>query len=207
MPSANSRYSKPFPVNTRNKLRPGRAERSKVVCKAPVAIVVLLLAQLVCAGEVFDARCVGVSDGDTLTVLRGKRQVKIRLEGIDCPELHQSFGTRARQFTSSLVFGKKVTVDAKYRDRIGRTVSRVRVNGKDASLALVEAGLAWHYRRYSSDPLLARAEAHARREKKGLWSVPNPVPPWEWRQPKRRQPAEPLTAIGARISRFLSRRD
>ncbi len=157
-----------------------------MIAGTPVALVILMLAQLSSVREVFQAECVGVADGDTLTVLQGKRQIKLRLEGIDCPELHQSFGTRARQFTSSLVFGKKVTVSAQYLDRIGRTVSRVSVNGKDISLALVEAGLAWHYRRYSSDPLLAKAEEQARRLKKGLWSDPRPVPPWEWRRPNRR---------------------
>lgn len=157
-----------------------------MIAGPPVAVVILMLAQLSSVREVFQAECVGVADGDTLTVLQGKRQIKLRLEGIDCPELHQSFGTRARQFTSSLVFGRKVTVSAQYLDRIGRTVSRVSVNGKDVSLALVEAGLAWHYRRYSSDPLLAKAEAQARRLKKGLWSDPRPVPPWEWRRPNRR---------------------
>jgi len=157
-----------------------------MIAGPPVAVVILMLAQLSSVSEVFQAECVGVADGDTLTVLQGKRQIKLRLEGIDCPELHQSFGTRARQFTSNLVFGKKVTVSAQYLDRMGRTVSRVSVNGKDISLALVEAGLAWHYRRYSSDPLLAKAEAQARRLKKGLWSDPRPVPPWEWRRPNRR---------------------
>ena len=154
--------------------------------KAPLAIVVLMLAQPPYVREVFEAECVGVTDGDTVTVLRGKRQIKVRLEGIDCPELHQAFGTRARQYTSSLVFAKKVTVRAMYLDRTGRTVSRVIVNGKDTSLALVEAGLAWHYKRYSSDPLLVRAEEQARRSKKGLWSAPNPVPPWDWRRTERR---------------------
>lgn len=136
-------------------------------------------------GSVFEAECVGVSDGDTVTVLKSGQQIKIRLEGIDCPELHQGFGTRAKQFTSGLVFGKKVTVRARYQDRNGRTVARVSVRGRDTSLMLVEAGLAWHYRRYSSDPLLAKAEQEARRLKKGLWSEPNPVPPWEWRRSKR----------------------
>jgi len=128
---------------------------------------------------------VAVHDGDTITVLRGSQQVKIRLEGIDCPELGQDFGTRAKQFMSSLVFGKTVTVVVKYLDKNGRSVSRVRVKGTDASRAVVEAGFAWHYRRFSSDESLAEAERQARRVKKGLWSHPNPVPPWIWRQRKR----------------------
>jgi len=157
-----------------------------LVHKTAALVVALMLAQLSSARETFKAECVGVSDGDTLTVLRGKRQIRIRLEGIDCPELRQSFGTRAKQCTSSLVFGKEVTVKAKYLDRNGRTVSRVVVNGKDTSVALVQAGLAWHYRRYSSDPLLLKAEEQARRVKRGLWSGPRPIPPWEWRRANQR---------------------
>jgi len=155
--------------------------------KVPAVILILMLTQVAAIREVFQAECVSVSDGDTVTVLRGKRQIKIRLEGIDCPELHQDFGTRAKQFTSSLVFGKDVTIRAKYLDANGRTVSRLLVDGQDVSISLVEAGLAWHFKRYSSDPVLARAEEEARRLRKGLWSHPNPIPPWKWRQEYRRR--------------------
>ncbi len=53
---------------------------------------------------------VGVSDGDTITVLHSGKSVRIRLNGIDSPEKRQAFGKRAKQFTSTLVFGKTVTV-------------------------------------------------------------------------------------------------
>lgn len=58
----------------------------------------------------FEAKVVGVSDGDTITVLAGTEQVKVRLYGIDCPERGQPFGGKARQLTSELAFGKVVTV-------------------------------------------------------------------------------------------------
>ena len=53
---------------------------------------------------------VGISDGDTITVLHNGKGERIRLHGIDCPEKRQAFGNRAKQFTSTLVFGKAVTV-------------------------------------------------------------------------------------------------
>lgn len=129
----------------------------------------------------FQAGCVGVSDGDTIKVLRNNSEIKIRLEGIDCPELHQAFSRKAKQFTSAMVFGKTVTINVKTTDKYGRTVARVIINGKDVSLELVKAGLAWHFKRYSSDPVLAKAEEEARAKKIGLWANRNPLPPWEWR--------------------------
>jgi endonuclease YncB( thermonuclease family) len=107
------------------------------------------------------------------------------LEGIDCPEQGQDFGTRAKQFTSALVFGKDVEVKEYYPDRYGRMVARILVGGQDVSLELVKAGLAWHFKRYSSDPVLAEAEVEARRARVGLWSMPGAVPPWEWRSVRR----------------------
>lgn len=137
-------------------------------------------------GGTYTGKCVGVSDGDTISVMKSGRAVKIRLEGIDCPEMGQDFGTRAKQFTSALVFGKDVEVKEYSRDIYRRTVARVYVQGKDVCLELVKAGLAWHFKKYSSDAALAEAKVQARRAKKGLWSMPNAVPPWEYRKLHRR---------------------
>ena len=134
-------------------------------------------------GEQFSARVVGITDGDTITVLRGgNEQVKVRLEGIDTPERGEPFSAQAKRFISSLVFGKQVGIQVKELDRYGRTVARVIVDGTDTSLALVQAGLAWHYTRYSDDADLARGENVAKSAGIGLWSLPNPAPPWGLRQ-------------------------
>jgi micrococcal nuclease len=142
---------------------------------------------LVLLGETFTGRCVGVSDGDTISVMKAGKAMKIRLEGIDCPELGQDFGTRAKQFTSALVFGRDVQVKKYYPDEYSRMVARVSVGGQDVSLELIRAGLAWHYKKYSSNRALAEAEDRARKAKQGLWSMPNPVPPWEYRTMVRRR--------------------
>ena len=68
---------------------------------------------------------VGVSDGDTITVLAGTAQVKVRLNGIDCPERGQAFGAKARQLTAELAFGKRVTVRPSGHDRYGRVLGEV----------------------------------------------------------------------------------
>ena len=105
----------------------------------------------------------GVTDGDTIKVLRDGRAVTVRLEGIDCPEAGDDFSTKAKNFTSSLVFGKTVTVRVKETDQYGRLVSRVLVGDQDVSVQLIQTGLAWHYTHYSSDPVLAQAEKTALR--------------------------------------------
>ncbi|RPJ57201.1 MAG: nuclease [Acidobacteria bacterium] len=141
----------------------------------------LLSGQLLFAGR-FSGQCVGVSDGDTISVMWEDRAFKIRLEGIDCPEGGQDFSNRAKQFTSDLVFGKVVTVRVTDLDNYRRMIGRVYVDGKDVSLELVKVGLAWHFKRYSRDPVLAEEEERARVAGVGLWSMKDPVPPWEWRR-------------------------
>ena len=116
-------------------------------------------------------RVVGVIDGDTLDVLVDKRPVRVRLAQIDAPEKRQAFGTRARQALSSLTFRQDVTVTGTV------YVGAVNVNNE-----LVRQGMAWAYRRYVTDPAVIQIEAEARRERRGLWADPSPVPPWEFRR-------------------------
>ncbi len=146
-----------------------------------VFLLLILSALPLSAGEFLTGKCVGVSDGDTIRVLCNKREVKVRLEGIDCPEMKQDFGRRAKQFTSAMVFGRMVHVRVVTKDRYGRSVGRVTLQGKDVSVELVRSGMAWHYRKYSNDPVLSKAEEEARAKKVGLWSLRNPLPPWEFR--------------------------
>ena len=81
---------------------------------------------------------------------------------------------------------QKVEAWAIGEDRDGQKLARVYVGEgdkqTDVNLALVAQGLAWHDKRYSDDEDLAEAEKAARRDRKGLWSDPSPVAPWEWRK-------------------------
>ncbi len=128
----------------------------------------------VCLADEFAGKCVGVTDGDTITVLHNAVETRIRLQGIDCPEGGEPFSAKAKKFTSAFVFGKEVTVRTAGRDRYGRTVGTVLVDGKDLALALVQAGLAKHTPRYSSDQKLAEAERIAKAAELGIWSLPPP---------------------------------
>ena len=118
----------------------------------------------------FEARVVTVVDGDTVDVRRADgRTARIRIHAIDCPENGRPFAAVARRFTRSLVFDRDVLVLPVDRDRYGRTVARLRVDGTDVSESLVEAGLAWHMRQYSDDARLDALEREAREARRGVW--------------------------------------
>jgi endonuclease YncB( thermonuclease family) len=138
--------------------------------------------------ELLMGRIVGISDGDTVTLLdANQRQYKIRLTGIDAPEKKMPFGQRSKEHLSDLVFNKDVQVETEKLDRYGRTLGKILFNRKDINLGMINAGLAWHYKKYQheqsgSDRLLyAHAEDQARQQRNGLWRDPSPTPPWEWR--------------------------
>jgi endonuclease YncB( thermonuclease family) len=128
---------------------------------------------------------VGVHDGDSITVLTAnKHRIKVRLDGIDAPELGQAFGRRAKEALSKMVFGKYVDIELRSKDRFGRTVARVYLNGRCINLEIVQAGMAWHFLKYSKDKNLQRAENEARANKIGLWGQGLPIAPWYWRKTK-----------------------
>jgi len=130
-------------------------------------------------------KVVGVSDGDTITVMHDGMAEKIRLYGIDCPEKGQAFGKRAKKFTSSMVFGRIVEARPITTDRYGRTIAWIYFDGACLNEELLKVGLAWHYKRYSSEKHLAELETEARQKKAGLWRDTYPVPPWDFRHGKR----------------------
>lgn len=145
------------------------------------------------ASDTLQGRVVGVSDGDTVTVLDSTNtQAKIRLLGIDAPEKKQSFGSKSKESLSNLVFSKQVTVEYSKKDKYGRTVGKIIVDGIDANLEQVKAGMAWHYKKYQKEQsaedrvLYSIAEEQAKREARGLWVDREPTPPWDWRTLKRK---------------------
>jgi len=149
------------------------------------ALLLLLLATLTTQAATFTGKVVGVSDGDTITVLAaGNVQYKIRLEGIDTPESSQPFGVKAKQALSQRVFGKVVTVQWEKTDRYKRTLGHILLGQRWINHEMVAEGWAWHYKQYSKDQRLAAAEVKAKAARKGLWAGPNPVAPWDWRRGK-----------------------
>ena len=135
----------------------------------------------------FSGKVIGVTNGDTISVLHNGRGNKIRLNGIDCPEKGQAFGTRAKQATADLAFGKEVLLQTYGLDKYGRTIGDVILpHGQVLNHELVRAGMCWWYRKHAPlDPVLEGLEQEAREAKRGLWVDPNPVPPWEWRKQRK----------------------
>jgi micrococcal nuclease len=132
---------------------------------------------------------VRVPDGDSIVVMRGGVGIEVRLDGIDCPELAQAFGRRAKSLTSDLAFGKAVRLVGKGKDRYGRELAEVILpDGRSLNRELVAAGYAWWYRKYSTDSTLKSLEQTARSQRRGLWADPDPVPPWDFRVSNQRRP-------------------
>lgn len=152
------------------------------------SVAVFLLAASVFAQTTVTGKVVGISDGDTITVLlSGNRQLKVRLAGIDAPEKGQDYANSAKQALSSLVYGETVRLEGRKIDRYGRRVAKVIAGGEDVNLKLVQRGLAWHFKKYESEQsladrrLYAAAEMSARKARLNIWRYENPVAPWDYR--------------------------
>lgn len=134
--------------------------------------------------EYIHGNVASVYDGDTVTLSTGD---KIRLAGIDAPEIKQPFGIQSRDALRSAVLNKPVTVSWSKVDKYGRKVGKIYYRRIDQNWRQVHAGLAWHYVKYSAEQSprdrkrYATAEVTARAARTGLWSAPNPVAPWDWR--------------------------
>jgi endonuclease YncB( thermonuclease family) len=139
---------------------------------------------IVLCKQILSGRVIKVADGDTITILTEDfTQIKVRLHGVDCPERKQDFANKAKIFTSGLVFGKVVNVAALNKDRYGRTIGIVSLpDGRILNRELLKAGLAWHYKKYDSSSEWANLELEARKRKVGIWSMKNPIAPWEQRK-------------------------
>lgn len=156
-----------------------------------VSLLILCFFGVASAQRAIVGKVVGISDGDTITVLdANKRQHKIRLSGIDAPEKGQDFSSKSKTNLSNLVLGQIVTIIGEKIDRHGRRVGKVLIDGQDANLAQLKAGLAWHFKIYAREltvadrKLYADAELEARKVKLNIWSVATPLAPWDFRAGK-----------------------
>ena len=145
-----------------------------------------MLALILCSilSATITGRVVSVHDGDTLTVLEGTTQIKVRLAEIDAPELKQRYGRRATLAIVVRLLGRQVAIEPAGKDRYGRILGTVFLGPDSVNLWLVRNGWAWRYDRYSKSDILRAAQDDAKKERKGLWSDSSPVEPWEWRRKK-----------------------
>ena len=131
--------------------------------------------------ESLTGKVIGVTDGDTITVLVNKQSIKVRLEGIDAPESRQSFGAKSKQALSEMVFSKNVTIKKTGEDRYGRTLGFVMLGDSDINAKMIHDGWAWHFKKYNDEERLAKLEVIASQAKRGLWAEATPLAPWDYR--------------------------
>lgn len=131
-------------------------------------------------------RVVKIVDGDTYDILiPGNSQIRIRMDGIDAPERGMPFYKAAKTYLSDLCFQRDIRLEIKSKDRYGRTIAKSFLNdGRELGEEMIKAGMAWHFKKYSSEQKLAEFEIEARNKKLGLWADESPTPPWVVRKSK-----------------------
>ncbi|HOF19971.1 MAG TPA: thermonuclease family protein [Bacteroidales bacterium] len=122
-----------------------------------------------------------VIDGDTFVFQTEEGSLIVRMHGIDAPERKQPFAAESADFLKQYL-NREASVQISGTDRYGRSIGVLYVNKQDINLLSVRQGFAWQYKQYSSDKKYLVAEKLARKRKRGLWAVPDPLPPWEWRK-------------------------
>jgi endonuclease YncB( thermonuclease family) len=139
--------------------------------------------------ETISGQVVGITDGDTLTILdTSKKRYKIRLADIDAPERGQAFYKRSRQSLADICFRKSAIINTNGKDRWGRYIAKVNCAGLDANGEQVRRGMAWTFKKYAPmTSALYEIEGYARLRQLGLWADPKPVAPWDWRTTKRKR--------------------
>ncbi len=168
--------------------------------KSSLLLCTLLASSILPAGakiETFKGKVVGVSDGDTISVLVHGNVRKIRLNGVDCPEKTQAFGQQAKLFTSKKSFSKTVKIVSTGHDRYRRFLADVILpDGSNLNDLLLEHGYAWWYSKFSKDEHRHELEEIARKQKRGLWQDSNAAAPWEYRH----RPPEDATSSGKSVT-------
>jgi len=153
-----------------------------------------------------------VRDGKTIIVTTNKQRVTVILKGVDAPELKQEFGDLAQQHLASLILNK--TVDVEFTElRGGDLVGKVIFERGDLGLQLIRDGVAWYAAKSDHDlsaadrSIYSEAEQVARNERRGLWQVGSPMPPWEWRRAQAAKNSRRVTDKSARRPSSLSQED
>lgn len=144
-------------------------------------LIIFIILTLSILAQTITGVVISVHDGDTITIQQNDQKYKIRFNGIDAPELAQSFGEESQEFLSDLILNETVTAEVKDIDKYKRYVSDIYLSDELINAKMVENGYAWHYKQYSKDKNLANLENEAKNNGLGLWSEDNPTAPWDYR--------------------------
>jgi endonuclease YncB( thermonuclease family) len=202
-------------MTNRNRLSTFRSDHWLFAIKqlfTSVLLLVLLQTTTLAEPLILGGRIVRVTDGDTVTLLDEHQTLrKIRLAGIDAPESAMPYGLHATLYLVSLVLGKTVEAVTYKQDRYGRTVATLMLGAQDINLAMLQAGLAWHYKQYAKEQPAAQAQAYAEAEELArtknlaLWQDSDATAPWDWRKSRRARPRQSVGAI--MLSEFATSAD
>ena len=148
-------------------------------------------------------KVIEVNSGDVITVFNLNRPVRVRLLGVDAPEMGQAFGDVARKHLADLVYDKSVLVEYSGIDADHSVNGRVSFDGIDIGAQMIRDGAAWldpgnqHRLSETDREVYQQSEGAARGERRGLWQQENPVAPWEFARAiaMRRAPAATLNAV------------
>ncbi|MBI3902557.1 MAG: thermonuclease family protein [Nitrosomonadales bacterium] len=181
-----------------------------------ILIVLLACAFNIAHAEEFNAKVIAVLDGDTVLVLRGQQKIKIRLSDIDAPEVGhagmgvqppnsqkaQDYGMASRKSLIDRVLKKQVQVNSRAVDDYGRLVAKIRLDGRSVNEEQVRRGMAWEYSHFHSDARYLALQREAQQARRGLWSMTDPQPPWQWRKAHANTPSQsaltPVAACGSK---------
>lgn len=149
----------------------------------PLLLFIVLSTHNIALAEWIRGDVIGISDGDTISVLDSKKRTyKIRLDQIDAPEARMPYGFASKKHLSDLIYKKQVTVELHQKDVYNRFVGTVYLGDSNINLYMVRSGYAWAYDKYVRQLMFLEAEKAAKSEKRGLWGdEKEPTPPWEWR--------------------------
>ncbi len=149
--------------------------------KKIVLILILLSQGTFGYAQTYNGSIIRVVDGDTYIFQTEEGSLTVRMYGTDAPERDQPYAKESANFLKQYL-NKEATLKANGVDRYARTLGILYINNQDINLLSIKNGCAWHFKRYSSDVQYAQAEEYARKNKLGLWALPNAVPPWNWRK-------------------------
>jgi len=129
------------------------------------------------------AKVIRVKDGDTYVLQDSVKTFTVRLLKIDAPELKQKSGMESYRFVNGTIAGKMVGYTGNSKDKYGRTLVSITINGLRLDSLIIRSGWAWHYLNYDNETMLDNAMQEAIGDSLGLWSCGSSsvCPPWLYR--------------------------
>ena len=133
-------------------------------------------------------KVIRVSDGDTILIQSGSQKIRVRMYGIDAPELKQKYGEESKKYLEKRIMDKNVDIKVINQDQYGRKVGKVFYKNKDINLEMLKTGNAWFYEYHAKqEKEYKKAFKSAQEQKLGLWKDENPKNPRKFRLENRRE--------------------